>query len=833
LDDLAGAMEELRAAHEEVDAQREELDKACREGQREHQRYVELFENAPDGYVVTDLHGVILQANRAAVELLNSARDSLVGKPLALFVNEEDKTAYFQKLNEMDVIESVRDWELRFQPWKGKPFWTSISIAKVQISEHEDVSLRWLIRDITGRLSLKLAETVLAASERKRLEEALCESEERLRLFVEHAPASLAMFDVEMRYLGFSRRWLSDYNLGDRDLRGLSHYDVFPEIPGYWKEVHRQALAGEVLRAESDRFERADGAVQWLRWEVRPWGNAAGKIGGIVVFSEDITESKRAEDAVRRSEAMLRAVVDQMPSGVTVRDASTGALVLSNVRILEMMGDLVDTLDQLPRYGGSHPDGRPYQTHEWPLSRSLATGEVVDAEEIECERSDGTRITLSVSSAPVRDLQGQITHGVGVFHDITQQKTAKNKLKADTEQLESFNKELEQFFFIATHDLQEPLRKIQTFGNRLGTICKDSIPDEGQAHLKRINNAAKRMSELLSALLAYSRISASPMQIEHTNLTGVAQKAIDKLRTSIDQAGARVELNQLPGLNADPGQIQEIFGLLIGNSLKFRGEQGSPIIKISARMIGDACEISIEDNGIGFDEIYLDKIFTPFQQLHGRGKYEGTGMGLSVCRKIAERHGGRITARGTPGVGATFILTLPLRQNTGTSRSDVTSNGGEDAQRLIHELRVHQIELEMQNEELRNLQVQIEESRSRYADLYDFAPVGYLSCDRGGLILEANLTAATQLGVERSRLIDKPLWLYVLKDDREVIHAHFRNVLDTRERQTCEVRLQAKDGPEFYARLESIFIRDAKGMGRCRTSVIDISGSRIAGEAPH
>ncbi len=157
-DDLANALEELRAAHEEVDAQREELAEACRKAQREHQRYVELFEDAPDGYVVTDLHGVIEQANLAAEEIFDSARDFIIGKPLALFVNKEDQTAYFQRLNEMDALEIVRDWELRFQPWKGEPFWASVNIAKVQPSECEGISLRWLIRDISNR---KKSEEVL------------------------------------------------------------------------------------------------------------------------------------------------------------------------------------------------------------------------------------------------------------------------------------------------------------------------------------------------------------------------------------------------------------------------------------------------------------------------------------------------------------------------------------------------------------------------------------------------------------------------------------------------------------------------------------------------
>ncbi len=186
LDNLASAMEELRAAHDEVDAQREQLAEASRNVQREHQRYVELFEEAPDGYVVTDLYGVIRQANRSAVELLESARDFIVGTPLVLFVSKGHKTAFYRQLNEMDAVEAVKDWELRLQPLKSRPFWASINLAKVRISEHEGIGLRWLIRDIT---------------QSKRTEEELRKSHDELEMRVRERTASLEKANQELRQI--------------------------------------------------------------------------------------------------------------------------------------------------------------------------------------------------------------------------------------------------------------------------------------------------------------------------------------------------------------------------------------------------------------------------------------------------------------------------------------------------------------------------------------------------------------------------------------------------------------------------------------------------------
>ncbi len=201
-----------------------------------------------------------------------------------------------------------------------------------------------LIVAISVGLIVTLIGVVLLAREirrRKRVEATLRESEGRLRLFIDHAPASLAMFDLEMRYLSVSHRWMSDYNVGDRDLIGISHYEVFPEISEYWKEVHRRGLAGEVIRADADRFDRADGSIKWVRWEVRPWHDAAGDVRGIVIFSEDITEGKRAEEALRGKEATLSGILDAAKESIWLLSPD-GFVITANETALLLYGKSVN-----------------------------------------------------------------------------------------------------------------------------------------------------------------------------------------------------------------------------------------------------------------------------------------------------------------------------------------------------------------------------------------------------------------------------------------------------------------------------------------------------------
>ena len=247
-------------------------------------------------------------------------------------------------------------------------------------------------------------------------------------------------------------------------------------------------------------------------------------------------------------------------------------------------------------------------------------------------------------------------------------------LRHFSRELQRSNRELQDFAFVASHDLQEPLRKIRTFGDRLQISYAHQLGD-GADYLERMQRAAERMSRLIADLLEFSRVSTSPNPFESVNLGDALDDVLDNLELKINETGARIEIEPLPTIEADAFQMRQLMQNLILNSIKFVREGTSPKIRISNRALSNTTEaeqfqLQFSDNGIGIDPRYVDKIFTPFQRLHGRDQYEGTGIGLAICRRIVERHGGRIDVSSELGCGTTFLVTLPATQKYRLEQTD-------------------------------------------------------------------------------------------------------------------------------------------------------------------
>jgi light-regulated signal transduction histidine kinase (bacteriophytochrome) len=233
-------------------------------------------------------------------------------------------------------------------------------------------------------------------------------------------------------------------------------------------------------------------------------------------------------------------------------------------------------------------------------------------------------------------------------------------------------REFQEFAYAVSHDLQEPLRKVSAFGDRLRDKCAPQLREEGLDYLTRMQDATKRMSVLINDLLELSRVSTKAKAPVPVNLNTIAAEVLSDLEVQVENAKGKVEIGALPTIDADPTQMRQLFQNLIGNALKFRKKDVAPLIKVTAEQVANPAsfedddggggrywQIKVQDNGIGFENKYSEKIFEVFQRLHGRSEYQGSGIGLALCRKIVARHNGSLTAEATPGVGAAFLITVP------------------------------------------------------------------------------------------------------------------------------------------------------------------------------
>lgn len=596
-----------------------------------------------------------------------------------------------------------------------------------------------------------------------------------MQTLMEATPAAIAVFDKQMKYLLVSDSWLSDHDMEGQNLIGKSHYDILPEIPEHWKEIHQACLNGETRKCNRDEFTRANGKHEYLKWEVRPWYVDEGQIGGIVVFTEFITELVEAEKRLKQQIQFQEMLLQNLPEfaaflfdtdmrfllvdGSALRKANydpsfmhgklmketvdeegytalypqytrilqgetiffrrqpphlnriyhnygspvfddngqviAGIIVSQDVTqldedrklrefqesrfkaifnntfqftgFMDTNGILLEANETALAFAGLREEdviGKPFwEARWWSLSsetqeqlkdgiQRAAQGEFVryDADVV---GGDDVVITIDFSIKPVLNTVGEVIQLIPEGRNITEEVMLREELKRS-------NSELQNFAYIASHDLQEPLRMVTSFLDLLKVEYGGQLSDEADQYIDFAVDGAQRMKQLIQDLLTYSRISTQGGNFTQINLNLILQYALTDLSLKIQETDAQIHYGEnLPTIQGDESQLIRLFVNLIGNAIKFQKSDQQPIINICVEKTDTYWRFAVQDNGIGIDPTFHNKIFTIFKRLHTRTQYIGTGIGLAVCKKIIERHNGKMWVESVKDEGSTFYFTLP------------------------------------------------------------------------------------------------------------------------------------------------------------------------------
>lgn len=517
------------------------------------------------------------------------------------------------------------------------------------------------LRKQTGtlkRLNMALQSEI---AERKRSEAFMREREEQLRLFVEHAPAAIAMFDQDMRYLAVSRRWSEDFGLVGRELLGRSHYEIFPEIPERWKQIHRRCLGGMVERADEEPFTRSDGTVQWLRWEIRPWHKASGAIGGIVIFSEDVTARKLADKALNESEERFRMMADSIPQLAWIARPD-GSVFWYNKRWYEYTGT---TPGQVEGWGWQNvhdPVVLPTVLEQW--GQSIATGNPFDMV-TPLRGADGEFRPFLTRAVPLLDSQGGIVQWFGTSTDIAEQKRLESVLEEAKEEAERANQAKSAFLANMSHEIRTPMNGILGFAQLLAASVQDK---DSREYSRLIIHSGKVLLGIINDILDLSKVEAGKVELKSApfSLRDVLDSTLKPMRMMAAEKGLRLRYSIVPEvpdlLVGDSGRLMQVMTNLVGNAIKFT-EEGTVEISVSADEATTPqtprLRFAVKDTGIGISGDRLPHVFEPFTQLgtSAHVKYGGTGLGLAISKHLVEMMGGGIWAESEEGRGSTFVFT--------------------------------------------------------------------------------------------------------------------------------------------------------------------------------
>jgi PAS domain S-box-containing protein len=470
----------------------------------------------------------------------------------------------------------------------------------------------------------------------------------------ERNPQPMWVYDVQtLTFLEVNQASVKQYGYSRNEFLHLTIRDIVPaeDLPALHESISRRVVGLE--EPGTWRHRKKNGTLidveitsHSLDWAGRP---------ARVVSALDITARKRAEEGLRQSEESYRQLVEQSPDAMLVH--RQGAIIFANYACAELFGaSSPGELLGKQHLDFVHPDDR--EAVKQRIQKFSYDLESVRRNETRFLRLDGTETCAEVMARSVI-YQGGAAIQV-MFRDVSERKRAEEALAEHARELARSNAELEQFAYVASHDLQEPLRMVASYTQLLARRYQDKLDADARDFIAYAVDGATRMQALIADLLNYSRIGTRGKPFRPSSCEAVLERVLASLKLATNESGATVSHDSLPTVLGDDVQLGQLFQNLLVNAIKFRTE-APPRIHLSAERNGNVWTFSVRDNGIGIAPEYAERIFMIFQRLHSKNEYPGTGIGLAVCKKIVERHGGRIWVNSQPGSGATFFFTIPDR----------------------------------------------------------------------------------------------------------------------------------------------------------------------------
>ena len=568
------------------------------------------------------------------------ARSALVRQTFAKFILKEDQDIYYRHKKSLFETGAPQVYELRMMKKDAAPFWARLEATRAQDADRATL-YRVVVSDIT---------------ERKRADEKIAFSEALLNATLDSIPDIIGIQNPDLTIIRYNHAGYKFLNLAPEKVHGRRCYELIGRNIPCGECATEKALNTKKL--EQIETHLPEYGV-YLDCRSNPVLNDKGEVEFIVVQLQDITERKRVEEVLRESEQRFRHVSElitdfaysciKSPDGPFKIDWLTGAVekitgyTADEIRDLTCWRPLV-VEDDIPLFDHNVTGLTP---GEWARS------------EIRIRKRDGGIIWLASFAQCFTDQHRPAYHRIyGGCRDITERKRADAALVRKSEDLARSNADLVQFAYVASHDLQEPLRTITRFVQLLEKRYQGKLDSDADEFIGFIVGGTKRMQQLINDLLTYSRVNTRRAPLSPMKIEDALHSALQNLRYVLDESRGSVTFEEMPSIVADEQQMTQLFQNLIGNALKFQVEE-APRVEISAALKGNEWVFSVRDNGIGIDPKYKDRIFEIFQRLHTREEYPGTGIGLAIAKKIVERHAGRIWVESEPGKGSTFYFTIP------------------------------------------------------------------------------------------------------------------------------------------------------------------------------